>query len=696
MCEKTADHAPSLSRRHALRLHLTAMTVDSAFLRRLPLAIRRQLQQTGLSRSEDVALRFPLRYENWSALQPIASLHNGQSALVEGIIVDAQIRFWRGDRRQLLVQLEDANGDSLTARFFNMTVALERSMPVGRRLRLRGTVKFGRGWEITHPQIQAANAPGKMQAIYPALGSLSQKHRQQLAATALHEAAWEETVPADLRPFIGGETSAAAALAAIHMPPADAAVCEALQAGEHMAWRRLRFDELLAHQIILRARYRRRLRRHAEPLLPPPQWDAQLRAALPFTPTAAQQKAIAEIIADLRRCRPMHRLLQGDVGSGKTVVAAFACLAAAKSGRTAVLMAPTEILARQHYQTMRAYFAAEQVQCELLVGAIRGAKRRESLARLRLGLSRIAVGTHALFQEESRLDNVGVVIIDEQHRFGVHQRQALIAAGNVHQLMMSATPIPRTLAMSAFADLDLSVLDELPAGRQPVSTILIPHGRRDEVLARIGRQSHGAVYWVCPRIDEAADELQDVSSMAEQARRDYPHLSSAVLHGRLSSAEKQEVIERFRAGKIRLLIATTVIEVGVDVPQADVMVIDHAERMGLSQLHQLRGRVGRGGQSGSCLLLYADDLSATAQARLKILHTVADGFKIAEEDLRLRGPGEWLGTRQSGLPPFRVARLGQDADLIAAAGKAAEWLLDNDRQTAARHARRWLGGRRQA
>lgn len=668
----------------------------SLFWRRTPPAVRDALRQGGIASANDLLTHFPLRYENWLATQTVSSLRAGEKALVEGIVADAQIRRWRGGRRQLLAQIEDDEGGLLTVRFFNATPGLERALAVGGRLRVMGTVKFGGGWEMAHPKIQFAKIGGKMQAIYPAAGALSQEQQRKLVARALEEAAPEETVPPQLREFSGGERSLRDALLLIHRPPPDdPELIETLHSGTHPAWRRLRFDELLAHQIVLRARYRRRDRAQAPALRPPSSWDAPLRESLPFKLTAAQQRAVCEVCEDLRRERPMRRLLQGDVGSGKTAVAAFACLSAAKSGRTAVLMAPTEILAHQHHSTLSAYFRSSNISCELLTGAIRGAKRRDALARLRLGLSQVAVGTHALFYEEKNMPRAALVIIDEQHRFGVEQRNALTAAGDAHQLMMSATPIPRTLAMSVFADMDISVLDELPPGRKPVATRLVPCRRRDEVLSRLRRQPDGAAYWVCPRIEESeSDDLQDVLSLLEQVRRDYPELSPEVLHGRLSAAEKQAVIDKFRAGKTRFLAATTVIEVGVDVPQADVMVVEHAERMGLSQLHQLRGRVGRGGQNGVCILLYADDLSAEAKTRLKILRETADGFKIAEHDLRLRGPGEWLGTRQSGLPPFRVARLGEDSDLIAAAGRAAEWMLDGDLRACVRHIRRWLPRRR--
>ncbi|MDM5147095.1 ATP-dependent DNA helicase RecG [Candidatus Persebacteraceae bacterium Df01] len=655
------------------------------------------LHNAGIFRPIDMLLHFPLRYEDWQTPLPIAHLRNGETALVAGEITDARELGRRGGRRQLLVVLCDEAGDLLTLRFFHVTPALSRSMTVGRQLRVRGAPRRTAGWEMAHPQIQSAAATAGIMSMYPALGKLSQPLLRQLVPQALAATEWRETVPTAWRNFTGGEWTTKDAFAVIHQPsPKDVT---SIQKREHPVWQRLRFDELLAHQIILRAQYRRNRCRRAPALKPPSEWDAPLREALPFTLTSAQQKAISEVCDDIFQERPMRRLLQGDVGSGKTVVAAFACLAAAKSGFTAVLLAPTEILAVQHYTTLSSLFATAGVQCELLTGAVRGKKRREAMSRLRFGLSQVAVGTHALFQEDTNIERLGVLIIDEQHRFGVAQRSAIAVrqSGALHQLMMSATPIPRTLAMSIFADMDISVLDEKPAGRRPVSTYLTNRGRRHEVLVRVAQQvkNGGGVYWVCPLIVESeVSDLQDVSTWLEEVRDRHPELCPEILHGRMKAEEKLAVIERFRQGETRMLIATTVIEVGVDVPQADIMVIDHAERMGLSQLHQLRGRVGRGGQDGVCMLLYAEELSDTALARLKILRATDDGFKIAQKDLLLRGPGEWLGTRQSGLPALRVARLNEDLKLIAAAGKAATWMLEHDRNGCAHHVRRWLGGRR--
>ena len=680
--------------------------MGSSFLDLLSPASRQTLQKANLSRAADVLLRFPLRYENWHSPSLISSLSADQTAVVEGTIDDAQRQRWRQGKMQLLVHIKDDEGGILTARFFNATNKLEQALPMGRRLRVMGVIKDMGGWVMLHPKIQSAATDGKMQAIYSILGKLTQEKQRQIIELAMRQTLWTETVPEHLRNFNGGEYSVQHALTLIHCPPPDnAALIDELISKQHPVWQRLRFDELLAHQIILRNRYRRRNKMQAPVLKPPTEWDANLRNTIPFELTNAQKKAIAEISDDLCRNRPMQRLLQGDVGSGKTIVAVFACLQSIKSGYPAILMAPTEILASQHYETFSQYFNDDRIQCELIMGAIRGNKRRDVLARLRLGLSHMIIGTHALFQETPDLPRAGIIIIDEQHRFGVEQRKALLAAGKnihdtnsaAHQLMMSATPIPRTLAMSAFADMNMSILNELPAGRQPVTTLMTPCQRRDEVLARLADNPNNAAYWVCPRIEESEnDDLQDVLSLQKKSQQHHPQLISEILHGRMSAAEKQSIIDRFRANKIKLLLATTVIEVGVDVPQADIMIIDHAERLGLSQLHQLRGRVGRSDRPGVCILLYADNLSDDAKARLKILRQTNDGFKIAEHDLNRRGPGEWLGTRQSGLPTFRVMPLKEDAQLIHAASQAAKWLMDNDHRACAIHIRRWLSGRFQS
>ncbi len=654
---------------------------------------RAELAKAGFARLMDLLLHFPLRYENWQDASPLANLRNGETALVEGEITDAQIVYVRNRARNLLVAVGDETGATVAMRFFRLTPALENSMRIGRRVRARGVVRMGRvGWEMSHPQLQSAMAPAEMVAVYPAIGKLPQAEIRRLIAAALEKFDGAETVDGALRKFTGGGFTAKAALQLIHAPPAEEA--EKLMEREHPAWRRLRFDELLAHHIVLRRRYRRRLGQTATALSLPPR--ERFIARLPFSPTAAQEKAMKEIAADIGKTTPMRRLLQGDVGSGKTLVAAAACLACAEAGRTAALMAPTGILARQHFETLSEWFAPIKIQCELLTAETRGKKRSEAESRLQFGISHIAVGTHALFQEKTNLPKLALAVADEQHRFGVEQRLALTekSPGGVHQLMMSATPIPRTLAMSVFADLDVSILDEKPPGRAPVQTVLISAARRAEVLARIAeRQKQGGrAFWICPRVSESESaELQNAREIAAEAGASHPPLNPKVVHGKMKAAEKESAMDDFRNGKTGLLVATTVVEVGVDVPEADVMVIDNAGRMGLSQLHQLRGRVGRGGKEGFCVLLYDEELSEAAKERLKILRDSDDGFAIARRDLQLRGPGEWLGLRQSGMPALRAAKLAEDNDIIRAARNAADQMLTQTPRLAFSHVHRWFG-----
>ena len=658
------------------------------------------LEKAGLRRPMDFAAHFPLRYENWSEPKAIAQLAPGEAALVEGTIAEASVVFAR--KRQLLVALEDEAGDSLTLRFFHFTEKMRKDLAPGRRLLVYGQSRMGRNGapEMAHPKMRNPR-PTETEAeddlltpVYPTVGKYSQLQLRRLIAKALEAADFSETIPAEA--FKGeNPMTLSEAFSQIHFPPANAAR-EELESRETPAWRRLRFDEMVAHQIVLRKIYHNRGEVQAETIRPPDKWDAEVLRALPFSLTAAQRRATDEILADLARSRPMCRLLQGEVGSGKTAVAAMACLAAAKSGFVSAFMVPTDILAAQHFENLQAMFAPSRVRCEFLTGAVKGKKRREALDRLRFGLSRVAVGTHALFQEETALPSPALVVVDEQHRFGVEQRRALMgkSAGRAHQLMMTATPIPRTLMMSAFADLDVSVLGERPPGREPIRTFLIGAERRGEVLARIAARARegGGAYWVCPLIEASETrDLQNAENLVAEARRKFPEMESALLHGRMSSAEKREVMERFRAGEIGLLAATTVIEVGVDAPQADVIVVDHAERMGLSQMHQLRGRVGRGGRPGFCMMIYESPLSDIAKERLRILHETDDGFEIARRDLKLRGAGDWLGFRQSGLPMLRAARIPEEPGMIVSARRTAELMLQKFPQECVRHVERWLG-----
>jgi ATP-dependent DNA helicase RecG len=479
----------------------------------------------------------------------------------------------------------------------------------------------------------------------------------------------------------------------LHEPPPDVSLA-ALDERTHPAWRRLKFDELLAQQLSMCRHYLRRKRRDAPALPARDELTQRLRASLPFALTAAQERVAAEIAADCAQPHPMHRLLQGDVGSGKTVVAALACAQAMDNGYQAAVMAPTEILAEQHYRKLDEWFAPLGVKVAWLSSSLSKKEKTEMQRLIASGEAMLAVGTHALFQNEVEFARLGLAVVDEQHRFGVAQRLALHNKGmNPHQLMMSATPIPRTLAMSYYADLDVSVIDQLPPGRTPIVTRLVDDGRRDEVIERIrdacrkGRQA----YWVCPLVEESEKlELQAAQETYEALSMTFPELRVGLVHGRMPAREKAQVMQAFKDGQIHLLVATTVIEVGVDVPNASLMVIEHAERMGLAQLHQLRGRVGRGAEASACILLYQTPLSELARARLKVIYESADGFDIARQDLELRGPGEFLGARQSGVPLLRIADISVDQAILEAARQAAHSLLQNAPAVADRHLARWL------
>ena len=654
------------------------------FFNKLPPPLKKVLLNAGFNKTMDLLLHFPLRHEHWDNIHSIADFVGGETYVVEGEIISGNMVPARG-RRHFLVVLKTADGRKLTLRFFQVGGGLLHSMTPGRQLRARGVVRLSRsGWEMAHPKLQSAHTERETAAVYPAVKGVRADKWRQLIRHAFVHADLSPTLPAT------DNWTLRRALEVMHAPESADEASE----NEQLATHRLQFEELLAHLIILRRRYHYR-GGHAPVVEPPQGWGDAFVAALPFELTASQQRAIADILADCGQHRPMRRLLQGDVGSGKTVVAATACLAAVKSGHTAAFMVPTEILAEQHYQSLSSMFAPARIQCELLTGAVKGKRRQEAISRLQFGISHVVVGTHALFQESVLLPKLALTVIDEQHRFGVEQRRAFTDKGvGAHQLMMSATPIPRTLAMSLFADMDISTLNEMPAGRKPVQTRLLDGARRKEILSRAADHIRGGgrVYWVCPRVEESDDDgLRDVQTLAAEAEAVHPEIGVRVLHGRMKGAEKNAIMDDFRAGKCGLLAATTVIEVGVDVPQADVMVIERADRMGLSQLHQLRGRVGRGDGGGNCLLLFQRPLSQRARERLRVMKNNTDGFEIARHDLLMRGPGEWLGNRQSGLPALRIARLDDD-ELIKAAKEKAEEMLKHDKRACVRHARRWLGG----
>ncbi|HSD60424.1 MAG TPA: ATP-dependent DNA helicase RecG [Burkholderiales bacterium] len=657
-----------------------------------------KLAKLGIRRPFDLVLHLPLRYEDETRLLPIAGAPPGQTVQVQGEIVHADIMF--RPRRQLVCQVKDASG-LLFIRFLNFYPNQARALCVGARVRLFGEVRPGFfGEEMVHPRYRLVAEdtplPKSLTPVYPVTAGLAQSALRAMVLRELRHEDLADTLPAELtRPL--GLPSFAQAVRYLHEPPPDTPLA-ALEGRTHPAWRRMKFDELLAQQLSMRLHYRERRARLAPPMPPGGALTQKLLAGLPFSLTGAQHRALAEIRADLGEAHPMQRLLQGDVGSGKTVVAALAALQAVENGYQVAIMAPTEILAEQHYRKLSGWLGPLGVRIAWLAGSQPARERRAALAAVDSGEAAIAVGTQALFQEQVLFQRLGLAVIDEQHRFGVHQRLALrLKAGEgtqPHQLMMSATPIPRTLAMSYYADLDVSVIDELPPGRTPVTTKLLADTRRDEVVARVrdacmqGRQA----YWVCPLIEESESlQLKTALETYDAVRQTFPELKLGLVHGRLAGGEKAQVMEAFQRGEVQLLVATTVIEVGVDVPNASLMVIEHAERMGLAQLHQLRGRVGRGADASVCILMYQNPLSETARERLKIIYETQDGFDIAREDLKLRGPGEFLGARQSGVPMLRFADLERDQDLLAAARDAAAEILRRQPEAAARHLERWLG-----
>lgn len=666
-------------------------------------ALAQRLARLGVTQVQDLLFVLPLRYEDRTTVVRIGSLLPGMRAVVEGEIQLAQIAYRR--RRQLQCSLSDGSG-FLTLRFFHFSAAQQQGLTRGARLRCFGEVRRGpQGLEMVHPEYRRLSrepaAPEEtLTPIYPLTEGVPQGRLRALIAQALHEldtAAVRDWIPAQvLQPL--RLPPLREALRYVHRPPREAQLGE-LAAGRHPAQRRLAFEELLAHQASLRLLKRAAKVDPAWALEDPERKAQQLLASLPFSLTRAQARALAEIDADLRSEVPMVRLVQGDVGCGKTILAALAAARAAGTGLQAALMAPTELLAEQHWRSFSEWLRPLQLPVALLSSGQPAAARRSALETIASGEVRVIIGTHALFQEGIEFSRLALVIVDEQHRFGVQQRLRLkekgIGSGRFpHQLIMTATPIPRTLAMTAYADLDLSVIDELPPGRTPVRTVVVPERRRAEVVARIVQicRSGRQVYWVCPLIDES-DELrsQAAEETAAALVEALPELRVGLVHGRMPPAKKDAAMLAFKAGKIQLLVATTVIEVGVDVPNATLMIIENAERMGLAQLHQLRGRVGRGAKASTCVLLYRGPLSPLARQRLKVIRESSDGFEIARRDLELRGPGELLGTRQTGLAQLRVADLTRDADLLPRVQEAAELLIAGYPDNIAALAARWIG-----
>ena len=668
-----------------------------------PPAVQSKLAKLGLTRRDDLVLHLPLRYEDETRIALIEEASYGVPVQVEAEVLDVSIQF--RPRRQLVVRVADGSG-GLVLRFVNFygsqTKQFETARDEARRLRIFGEIREGFfGPEMVHPRYRLIaeneSLPQALTPVYPTTAGLSQLALRKLIANALANVALDEL----LDPACCAQhhlQSFAKAVSLLHAPPPGVPE-EALQLRTHPAWQRIKFDEVLAQQLSLRRAYLARREKGAPLLRSAGQLARQLLDSLPFGLTGAQTRVCAEISADLAQPYPMQRLLQGDVGSGKTIVAALAACQAIEAGYQAAFMAPTEILAEQHYLKLRAWLEPLGIKVAWLTGSLKKADKQAMLAQA-ASSAQLIVGTHALIQEGVDYVRLGLAIVDEQHRFGVAQRLELRKKGDAakppHQLMMSATPIPRTLAMSYYADLDVSVLDELPPGRQPIRTKLVSDARRDEVIARIrsavstGRQA----YWVCPLIEESEKlQLQTALETHATLAAELADLRIGLVHGRMKSDEKAQTMAAFAAGEIDVLVATTVIEVGVDVPNASLMVIEHAERFGLSQLHQLRGRVGRGAHDSVCVLLYQSPLSPTARVRLKVIYENSDGFEIARQDLHLRGPGEFVGARQSGVPLLRYADLEADATLVELARNAAEQMLVNEPERAEKHLARWLGSR---
>ena len=656
-----------------------------------------KLAAAGIEQVQDLLFHLPLRYQDRTRITPLGALQAGGDVVVEGEILLADIAF--GQRRSLLCRIQDGTG-TVGLRFFHFSAAQRRNLERGRRIRCFGEVRRGAsGLEMYHPEYRiidrAAPTPVEdaLTPVYPAIGGISQKSWRKLCSAALEYAkkgALQDLLPASAH----ASMSLLDALCYLHAPPPDAPQ-ELIRECRHPAQLRLALEELVAQNLSLE-----KLRREQQSLGAPSmaKGEGAMRDfvhTLPFSLTRAQRRVIDEICRDLSGTVPMLRLVQGDVGSGKTVVAACAARQAVACGYQVAFMAPTEILAEQHRTNFARWFAEEAIEPYLLTGRVKGAARRLRLEAIASADAQLVIGTHALFQDDVHFARLGLVVVDEQHRFGVHQRLRLNDKGNrPHQLVMTATPIPRTLSMIAFADLDCSEIDELPPGRQPVQTVLIGDQRRDDVIDRVqvacssGRQA----YWVCTIIDESeALECQAAEATCEELKRRLDGIEVGLIHGRLKAAEKEAVMQRFKEGEVQLLVATTVIEVGVDVPNASLMIIENPERLGLAQLHQLRGRIGRGSEASHCVLLFRTPLSLQSQARLTALRESNDGFYIAERDLELRGPGEVLGTRQTGIATFRIADVERHRDLFGEVRQLAGLLADDYPERVDPLIRRWLG-----
>ncbi|NOI66268.1 ATP-dependent DNA helicase RecG [Vibrio sp. 99-8-1] len=667
--------------------------------------VAEKLSKIGVNSVQDLLFHLPSRYEDRTRIYPIAQLHHGLWAAVQGEVMAVDTIF--GRRKMLTVKISDGNG-TVTLRFFNFTAAMKNNFAQGKQVQAYGEVKRGNyGLEIAHPDytfLHGEKSPASEQnltPVYPTTDGLRQltlRNLTEQALALLDKAAVEELLPSGL---YDRQLTLAEALHHIHRPPSTTNLDD-FDLAKTPSQRRLIIEELLAQNLSMLAVRSKGQQDNAIALPYAQRYQQQLLSQLPFTPTAAQTRVVKEIQADLSKPHPMMRLVQGDVGSGKTLVAALAALQAIEQGYQVALMAPTELLAEQHAVNFTQWLEPMGICVGWLAGKLTGKNKQQQLSRIATGEAQMVVGTHALFQQHVEFNHLALVIIDEQHRFGVHQRLMLREKGEAqgafpHQLIMTATPIPRTLAMTAYADLETSVIDELPPGRTPIQTVAIPDTKRQDIIERVknaclneGKQA----YWVCTLIDESEVlEAQAAADTAEELQRSLPELRIGLVHGRMKPAEKQAVMQQFKENQLHLLVATTVIEVGVDVPNASLMIIENPERLGLAQLHQLRGRVGRGQIASHCVLLYHAPLSKTAQKRLGVLRESNDGFIIAQRDLEIRGPGELLGTKQTGLADFKIADLVRDQQLIPEIQKMARYIHDNYPKNAHAIIERWLGER---
>ncbi|CEO37846.1 DNA helicase RecG [Photobacterium kishitanii] len=664
-----------------------------------------KLHKIGLNNVQDVLFHLPLRYEDRTRIWPINRVAPGQFLTVQGEVSHCSIQF--GKRKMLTVKIGDTTG-SVTLKFFNFNAAMKNNFSNGKQVKAYGEIKGSQfGLEIIHPDYRIFSEPTELSVeetltpVYPTTDGLRQATLRNLTDQALNlleKSAVTELLPTGL---YDQQMTLAQALQVMHRPTADISL-EQFDAGKHPAQKRLILEELLAQNLSMLALRSKGQQHQSWSLAPQDSLKLQLLASLPFTPTGAQQRVVADIEADLAKSQPMMRLVQGDVGSGKTLVAALAALRAIEHGYQVALMAPTELLAEQHALNFAQWLNPMGIEVGWMAGKLKGKAREKELIRIANGDAKMVVGTHALFQDQVVFNNLALIIIDEQHRFGVHQRLDLREKGAAsgyypHQLVMTATPIPRTLAMTAYADMDTSVIDELPPGRTPIQTVALPDSRRPQIIERIRaacQQEGRQTYWVCTLIDESEVlEAQAASDTADELTRLLPELSVGLVHGRMKPKEKQAIMASFKAGEIDLLVATTVIEVGVDVPNASLMVIENPERLGLAQLHQLRGRVGRGEIASHCVLLYHAPLTKTAQKRLAVLRESSDGFVIAQRDLEIRGPGELLGTKQTGIADFKVADLIRDQYLIPQVQKLARYIHDQYPDNATAIIDRWIGQR---